>query len=102
MSHNWDSSRRPKDPPGWQTLRAQVINKAGGICQHESGCALKGSDVDHIVNLAQGGSHDLNNLQLLCSWHHKEKTAKESAEARRGRPTLSEYRQREAHPGLIG
>jgi len=99
MSHNWDSSRRPKDPPGWKETRGLVIQRAVGICQHEDGCTHKGSDVDHIVNLAAGGSHDLNNLRLLCTWHHKRKTNEEAAKARPPRP--SEYRDKATHPGLL-
>jgi 5-methylcytosine-specific restriction protein A len=102
MSHNWDSSRRPKDPPGWSNTRQVVIQRAGGLCQDESGCTHKGSDVDHIVNLAAGGSHDLNNLRLLCTWHHKRKTSEEAADARKLKAPLSESRPRGVHPGLIG
>jgi len=98
MSHNWDSSRRPDNPPHWHLLRAQVINKAGGICQDESGCTHKGSDVDHIVNLAAGGNHDLDNLQLLCKWHHKNKTSQEAAQAR---VPIREQRDKGIHPGLV-
>ena len=102
MAHNWDSSKRPKDPPGWPKTRALVIQRAGGICQHEDGCTHKGTDVDHIVNLAAGGNHDLNNLRLLCTWHHKRKTAQEAADARRAKGTITESRKPEAHPGLLG
>lgn len=101
MSHNWDSSRRPKDPPGWKQLREVVIARAGGICQHEDGCTYQGKDVDHIVNLASGGTNDLDNLRLLCTWHHKRKTAQEAAQARKNLPPITESRPRERHPGLI-
>ena len=99
MAHNWDSSKRPKDPPGLKQTRALVIQRAAGICQHEDGCTYKGTDVDHIVNLAAGGNHDLNNLRLLCTWHHKRKTAQEAALARNPRPT--EARPAKPHPGLV-
>jgi 5-methylcytosine-specific restriction enzyme A len=102
MAHNWDSSRRPKDPPGWHTTRAHVISRAHGICEHEDGCTYTGKDVDHIVNLAQGGTHDLHNLRLLCTWHHKRKTAQEAANARRAKGSITESRKPEAHPGLLG
>ena len=101
MAHNWDSSKRPKDPPGWKQTRALVIQRAAGICQHEDGCTYKGTDVDHIVNLAAGGNHDLNNLRLLCTWHHKRKTAQEAAQARKNNPPLSEKRPTQSHPGLV-
>ncbi len=35
-------------------------------------------ELDHIVNIAQGGNDDESNLQSLCVPCHKEKTLKES------------------------
>jgi len=35
-------------------------------------------ELDHIVNVAQGGTDDEFNLQSLCSPCHKKKTIKES------------------------
>jgi len=35
-------------------------------------------ELDHIVNVAQGGTDDESNLQSLCSPCHKKKTLKES------------------------
>lgn len=40
-------------------------------------------EVDHILNVARGGTHDLDNLQTLCADCHATKTAKESGEWRR-------------------
>lgn len=106
MAHNWDTSTRRKDPPYWPALRTLVINRALGLCEHINDstsshpgqrCTYKGTDVDHIVNLKSGGSDDPTNLQLLCTWHHKQKTAKEAAAARKPR---TERHPREKHPGL--
>jgi 5-methylcytosine-specific restriction protein A len=36
-------------------------------------------EVDHIINIAQGGNDDDANLQALCVPCHKLKTAEESA-----------------------
>ena len=36
-----------------------------------------GSEVDHILSKAKGGTDDLNNLQLLCKECHKKKTQEE-------------------------
>jgi len=106
--HGWSSSKRRPDPPGWQSLRKQVIARALGVCQdiatptdsnpHPQRCYLEGTEVDHIINLAQGGSEALENLQLLCAWHHKRKTAKE---ARSKRISRTERHPGERHPGLI-
>jgi 5-methylcytosine-specific restriction protein A len=39
-------------------------------------------EVDHVVNLARGGSrYERSNLQSLCEPHHEEKTAAESKDA---------------------
>ena len=107
MTHNWDTSTHRKDPPWWKHLRLLVIERASGICEHKTEatehsasarCTYKGDDVDHIINLASGGTDDMSNLQLLCSWHHKQKTAREAAAARSPK---SEQRPREKHPGLL-
>jgi len=41
----------------------------------------EGTEVDHIVNVAEGGTDDDVNLQTICSDCHQVKT---QAEARRG------------------
>ena len=99
MVHNWDSSRRPNNPPGWKETRALVLRQAGHLCQALPPCTYPATQVDHIVNLASGGTHDLNNLQALCDWHHKRKTQQEAANARG--PRQRETRAQSAHPGII-
>ena len=106
----WNSSTRRKDPPGWSSLRRAVIERAQGQCEHYSEpsdssptamairCSFPGRDVDHIINLAQGGSDSLTNLQLLCEWHHKQKT---QAEAKKNRKPRSERHPGEKHPGIL-
>lgn len=104
----WETSRRRKDPPGWSKLREFTINRALGLCEameidrlsdnpEPQRCTYQGTDVDHIVNVARGGTDHPDNLQLLCSWHHKQKTAREASA---NRPRVTEKHKREAHPGL--
>lgn len=105
-SHNWDSSKRRADPPYWAALRQQVITRANGLCEHMSEpdlfepepkrCNYRANQVDHIINLAQGGNDHMTNLQLLCEHHHKQKTAREAA---KGRKPRTERHPRERHPG---
>jgi len=37
-------------------------------------CSLPAREVDHIVEVADGGDNHPSNLQLLCSTHHQQKT----------------------------
>jgi len=99
--HNWHSSKRRPDPPGWKATRQYVIARAGGICQHEDGCNYEGKDVDHIVNVANGGTDHVDNLRLLCTWHHKRKTAQEAAQARKLVTRPTEARPKGRHPGIV-
>jgi 5-methylcytosine-specific restriction protein A len=103
---NWTTSTRRPDPPYWKALRHQVIVRANGLCEfiYEAHpidpaikrCNYKANEVDHIINLASGGTDDMSNLQLLCTYHHKQKTAQEAAKARKPK---TERKPREAHPG---
>lgn len=57
-------------------------------------------EADHIHGWTPGETLTVDMLQTLCTWHHKQKTARESAEARRRNPPV-QYRRREQHPGLL-
>lgn len=39
-------------------------------------------EVDHVLNIAHGGTHDLDNLQTLCAACHREKSQEEARQAR--------------------
>ncbi len=61
-------------------LRREIWTRAQSCCEYadpltkrrcESRFAL---EIDHIKAWAEGGSTDLQNLQLLCSAHHRQKT----------------------------
>lgn len=70
----------------WDKLRQRVLLRDGGICQHclhESGAVHVGTEVDHRVPKAQGGTDDELNLQTICSAAHRVKT---QAETRGGTP----------------
>jgi len=109
----WDTSRRRKDPPYWPKLRQAVLARALNMCEHthleESPlgsrtvrCTYPAQDIDHIVNLAQGGTDELSNLQALCDWHHKRKTQAEAKAARDAKgPKPTERRASPPHPGLV-
>lgn len=99
----WSSSdRRQRLPKNWRTYhRPMVLARCGGQCEYvrSSGrrCTAKATDVDHIV---AGDNHSLENLQGLCSWHHKQKTQVEAqAGAQAVRDSLK--REPEENPGSI-
>lgn len=69
----------------WQRRRADWLSEHP-LCAHckAEGRVRAGSEVDHVVPLADGGADDEANLQTLCPEHHAAKTAREAA-ARAGR-----------------
>jgi len=78
----------------WNYIRNKVRRRDKWKCQWvlENGtiCGLPAKDVDHIIELADGGCfHDLSNLRSLCKPHHKRKTAA-SRKARAERKKLAE------------
>lgn len=61
--------RRSRKIPGW--LRRLVIERDGGVCQHPGCRNARWLQVHHIVPWADGGATDLDNLILLCGFHHR-------------------------------
>lgn len=85
-------------PPTWNATRQFVINRAGGLCQAAEGCLITGTEVDHIQPRALGGTDTAENLQLLCGWHHRQKT---NAELKQTRKKITPpHRETLQHPGI--
>ncbi len=61
--------RRSRKIPGW--LRRLVIERDGGCCQHPGCGNTNWLQVHHIIFWADGGPTDLDNLILLCGFHHR-------------------------------
>lgn len=85
----------------WPAIRAAILRRDAHRCQL---CGGPGWEVDHVVELADGGSfHDPDNLRTLCTPCHQAKTAR-ALRARRGLPeppapkppTAQEARDRQA------
>lgn len=77
----WGTSQRSGiKPPRYETVREQVFADQSGLCAWP-GCVDLAEELDHVVPLAQGGTHERSNLQGLCADHHREKTI---AERRQG------------------
>lgn len=68
---------------GWRKLREEVLDRDAGLCQEcmRHGRITPGTDVDHIVPKAEGGTDSLANLQTLCRECHKAKTLRERKNA---------------------
>ena len=102
MGQQWSGSdRKARLPADWEERRTTIRDRAGGRCQatmrDSTRCVETGTDCDHIVH---GDDHSLKNLQWLCAWHHRKKTAREALEARRFIRIPSARKPRETHPGL--
>ena len=76
---SWGSGRGGRP---WRRKRASILIRDNYTCR-VCGLTTKDLEVDHIVNVAQGGTDDDDNLQAICIPCHKAKTARESA-AHRG------------------
>ena len=54
--------------------RQELLEDAGGCCASCKKEIKKAFDIDHIIPLAEGGTNDPENLQVLCKPCHFEKT----------------------------
>lgn len=72
----WGSGRGGRP---WRRKRAAILVRDKYTCQV---CQIVTLDleVDHIVNIAQGGTDDDANLQALCVACHQAKTAREATQ----------------------
>ena len=67
----------------WRRKREAVMKRDQYLCQlcKQKGRVTEATEMDHIVNVAEGGTDDESNLQSLCTPCHD---AKSQEEARRG------------------
>jgi 5-methylcytosine-specific restriction protein A len=75
----WASSKSPPLPSNWKVIKKQV--KKDGCAHGPLGCSGE-LELDHIMNRARGGSDGPENLQWLCSHHHRLKTEQERRQGR--------------------
>lgn len=77
------------DTPIPPRVKRRVAERQGGHCLLcETRTGLEG---DHIVALADGGENRESNVQMLCSKHHKIKTAREALERTKVRRMQSKH-----------
>lgn len=97
MSGQWrGSNRRARLPKDWPTIRARILQRDGYRCTKltsDGRCPAAATDVDHVE---RGDDHRDVNLTSLCQPHHREKSAREGAQA-----VVRRTRDRETHPGLL-
>lgn len=72
----------------WRRIRAQFLRRHS-VCVE---CGAEANHVDHIIPLAQGGTHQWNNLQPLCHSCHSRKTAKRDGGFGNGLPSRNKPR----------
>lgn len=86
-------------PANWRSTKARILKRDGGLCYQ---CGKPASEVDHVIPVARGGTHDDDNLAAICTPHHE---AKSEQERRQGyqlrRATHSRQREPEQHPSRI-
>jgi 5-methylcytosine-specific restriction protein A len=77
----WKSARTASSAAtharGWSKLRASILERDGYRCQMRGPrCTGIATTVDHIREVADGGSDDPSNLQAACEPCHRSKTGK--------------------------
>lgn len=67
----------------WMATRRRIFQRDNGLCQCEeckaSGRLLVAHEVDHVVELADGGADADHNLAAINADCHARKTAREAA-----------------------
>lgn len=70
-------SRRPdhlgKRKDFSQRIKQEARKRANWTCEYP-GCDASAHEVDHILAEGLGGASSLQNAQVLCEHHHKQKT----------------------------
>jgi 5-methylcytosine-specific restriction enzyme A len=67
----------------WVKARARVLARDTYLCQPcmKAGRTTTATEVDHVKPKAKGGTDDDDNLVAICRSCHRDKTAREAAEA---------------------
>lgn len=91
----WQTSQHPSSTRQSRRERQQVL-AAWPVCYlGYPDCTIDSTEDDHVIPLAEGGTHALHNRRGAC---HNCHTIKTRAEAQRGK---KRRQQSEPHPGLI-
>ncbi|WP_367403379.1 HNH endonuclease [Corynebacterium sp. CTNIH2] len=90
------NNKNPHHPGTPHHLRQQIRNRDNHTCQQ---CGKPGHEVDHITPISQGGTHNPNNLRVLCHQCHTNKTTQETRTGKHKKKKLLHLPQ-QPHPGL--
>ena len=74
IKQSWGKGRGGRP---WRRLKQKIHLRDQWTCC-QCGHVTTQLELDHIVNVAKGGTDDEANLQSLCAPCHKKKTSKES------------------------
>lgn len=64
-------------------VKLRILDRQGGkcgMCPRKLGVAGEAIEYDHVLALINGGQHRENNLQALCLFCHRPKTAQDVAQ----------------------
>ena len=77
----WGSDRGGRP---WRRKRKAILERDNYLCQQciREAIVSQATEVDHIINRAQGGTDEAHNLEGICVPCHKRKTAREAKAAR--------------------
>lgn len=97
MAWGKDSGRTSPLPRAWKMIRVNVLRRDNYQCQwvrEDTGllCLAPATDVDHIDD---PDNHKHSNLQSLCGYHHKQKTASQG-----GTANAAKFKKSKKHPGV--
>jgi len=70
------------------------MRRAKGLCEYckvIEGRITAGAECDHITSIANGGTDDTDNLQILCGEHHWQKTCFEKQKGQTGWPDVVDW-----------
>lgn len=94
MNTSWSGQRRSFP----DAIRKQIMDRDKWRCQIKGpDCLGKGTQADHRIAHAEGGTDDASNGQAVCGPCHEAKTKEERM---RGRARHSRKRQGMQHPGM--
>lgn len=72
-------------PKGWKKIRLATLRRDNWLCVicNKKNKVISAKEVDHIIPVSSGGTHEMDNLQSLCKECHALKTKRDISRQRR-------------------